>query len=428
VELLTNVLAGIVGGLILNIMPCVLPVLAFKVQGWVMQTDISAAERRKDALAFLAGALVTFGVFAAVIISLRASGESIGWGMHMQNAPFVAFLIGLLFVFGLNAVGVFELSFAVQSSGPSEGLWASFSHGALITLVSTPCSAPVLGAATAAALGKDAVWYETLLLFWSIGFGLALPVIAVGFIPGAIKLIPRPGEWMNTFKLLVGFTLFGSAIWLFGTLQRQLSVTASNDFLWFLLCLSIAVWIFEKIRLGPSEGAGRVLRHTCLLAAVAVSGWVFLSFEPAPTPGASGPVDLAQATKNQETVPDNIDWILYSQDVRDQATKRNQPIFVDFTADWCASCKTFEKTHINVPSVRKVLAETGILAVKADLTKSDSKLWDVLGKLGRNGLPAYVIYFPDGSHDLMPEGPPLGLIDRLKDASKKFPKNKFKAN
>ena len=138
-ELLTNILAGIVGGLILNIMPCVLPVLAFKVQGWVLQTDVSAAERRKDALAFLAGALVTFGAFAALIITLRASGESIGWGMHMQNAPFVMFLVGLLFVFGLNAVGVFELSFAVKSA-VRRSLWASFSHSALITLVSTPCS------------------------------------------------------------------------------------------------------------------------------------------------------------------------------------------------------------------------------------------------------------------------------------------------
>ena len=153
--------------------------------------------------------------------------------MHMQNAPFVMFLVGLLFVFGLNAVGVFELSFAVKSSGPSEGLWASFSHGALITLVSTPCSAPVLGAATAAALGKDAAWYETLLLFWSIGLGLSLPVLAVGFIPGAIKLIPRPGEQTNTFKLLVGITLLpGDRVF---RRAAQLSVTASNDFL-VLLC------------------------------------------------------------------------------------------------------------------------------------------------------------------------------------------------
>ena len=344
----------------------------------------------------------------------------------MQNAPFVMFLVGLLFVFGLNAVGVFELSFAVKSSGPSEGLWASFSHGALITLVSTPCSAPVLGAATAAALGKDAAWYETLLLFWSIGLGLSLPVLAVGFIPGAIKLIPRPGEWMNTFKLLVGITLFGSAIWLFGTVQRQLSVTASNDFLWFLLCLAIALWVFEKIRLGTSEGAGRVMRHLGVLGAVVCAGWVFVNLEPAPKADDCAAVDLAAATKALEAVPDDLPWVTYSQEVRDLAARRAQPIFVDFTADWCASCKTFEKTHINIPSVRKAFGETGVLAVKADLTKAESELWDVLGKLGRTGLPAYVIYYPDGTHDLMPEGPPLGLIERLKTAAGKFPKSSFK--
>ena len=213
-DLLSHIGAGIVGGLILNIMPCVLPVLAFKVQGWVHQTDVTPTERRKDALAFLAGALFTFAILAGLVIALRASGQSVGWGMQMQNGPFVAFMVALLFIFGLNALGVFELSFAVQDTGPKEGLWASFSHGALITLVSTPCSAPILGAAVTAALAQDANWYQTLILFWSIGFGLSLPVLAVGFIPAAIRLIPRPGAWMNTFKVFVGFTLFGAAIWL----------------------------------------------------------------------------------------------------------------------------------------------------------------------------------------------------------------------
>ena len=157
-----------------------------------------------------------------------------------------------------------------------------------------------------------------------------------------------------------------------------------------------------------------------------LSGWTFLHFEPAPTIGSPAEINLAEATKAQEAVPDNIQWIAYSEEVRGKAAKRGQPIFVDFTADWCASCKTFEKTHINVPSVREAFARTGVLTVKADLTKAESKLWDVLAKLGRNGLPAYVIYMPDGSHDLMPEGPPLGLIERLESAAKKFPKSKFK--
>ena len=428
VELFNQIVAGLVGGLILNIMPCVLPVLAFKVQGWIHQADASHAERRKDALAFLAGALVTFAAFALVVIILRSSGQSIGWGMHMQNSGFVAFLVALLFIFGLNAIGVFELSFAMADGGTSqEGFWASFSHGALITLVSTPCSAPILGAATAAALAQDAAWYETLVLFWSIGVGLSLPVLAVGFIPRASALIPRPGSWMNTFKMLVGFTLFGAAIWLFGVLQKQLTIDASQNFLWFLLLLALGLWMQEQVRNSVREGLDRFIRRTIPLLSIVVAGIVFLDLEHPQRPDAlPNDVNLVEVTRTQKGEPNTLRWVAYSDQVKAKAMKRGQPIFVDFTADWCASCKAFEKTHIETPSMIKVFSKTGILAVKADLTKSDDAMWDVLAQLGRNGLPAYVIYLPDGTHDLLPEGPPLSLKERLEAAGKRFPQVNFK--
>ena len=427
-EFVNQIVAGIIGGLILNIMPCVLPVLAFKVQGWIHQADASKAERRKDALAFLAGALATFAAFALIVTLLRASGQSIGWGMHMQNSGFVAFLVALLFAFGLNAIGVFELTFALQDGGaPQEGFWSSFSHGALITLVSTPCSAPILGAATAAALAQDAAWYETLILFWSIGVGLSLPVLAVGFIPQASALIPRPGAWMNTFKMLVGFTLFGAAIWLFGVLQQQVSMKSSQDFLWFLLVLALGLWMQESVRNSAREGLDRFVRRSLPVVGILGAGFFFLGLEaPAVEVQEGTSVDLAEATRSQGTGQKKLKWVMYSNDVKTKAMERGQPIFVDFTADWCASCKAFEKTHIETPSMIKVFSNTGVLAVKADLTKSDDALWDVLGGLGRNGLPAYVIYMPDGSHDLLPEGPPVSLKDRLEAAAKRFPRTEFK--
>ena len=426
-ELLTNIGAGIIGGLILNIMPCVLPVLAFKVQGWVHQADTSQSDRRKDALAFLAGTWVTFGLFAALVTALRASGQHLGWGMHMTNSGFVAFLVALLFVFGLNAVGVFQLNFSMGGSGAhKDSLWTSFSHGVLITLVSTPCSAPILGAATAAALAQDATWYDTLVLFWSIGLGLSLPVLAVGFVPAASRLIPRPGNWMNTFKYLVGFTLFGAAVWLYATLQKQVTPESANDFLWFIWCLTMVLWLKEKTS-GLDVSRGRHWAHQGGLLGLAVlAGVVFVNIDPREAPGAAVAPVVVVSAEAQGPVPDEVPWVPFSGKVREAAMQRGQPVFVDFTADWCASCKVFEKTHIEVASIRQKLHETGILAAKADLTVDNKELWGLLNEIGRTGIPVYVIYLPDGSYDLLPEGPPLSLDARLDAAAKRFPRSQFK--
>ena len=421
-ELLSNVVAGILGGLILNVMPCVLPVLAFKVQGWVLQSSVSPVERRKDALAFTSGAIITFIGFAALVISIRAAGEPLGWGIQMQNAGFVGFLVALLFAFGLNAVGLFEISFSMGSGQSSQGLWGSFSHGALITLVSTPCSAPILGGATAAALAKDAAWYETVILFSSIGLGLSLPVLLVGFIPGAIKIFPKPGQWMNGFKLLVGFTLFGAAVFYYGTLQEQLTTSSANDFLWFLLAMTAALWWFEAVRTGQSQGAKRWIGLLLVPTIIAGSGYFFLTLEER----TDAPSPTVATTTQTATRAADVTWQLYTEKKHEQARRRGQPILVDFTASWCVNCKAFKKTYLEVDKVKRVLADTGILPLTVDLTK-DKTLWKLLDAVGRNGIPVYVIYMPDGSFDLFPEGPPLEIIPRLQAAAKRFPKAAFKA-
>jgi thiol:disulfide interchange protein len=289
-------------------------------------------------------------------------------------------------------------------------------------LVSTPCSAPILGGATAAALAKDASWYETVILFSSIGIGLSLPVLLVGFVPGAIKLIPRPGNWMNIFKMFVGFTLFGAAVFYFGTLQEHLTLSGANDFLWFLLCLSIALWWFEQTRIGISEGFRRLLRHGVTLAIISGAAFLFLGLEPKPQTVAPKE-EMADLTTQSN--PADIKWIRYTEDRHAVAAKSGRPILVDFTASWCVNCKAFKKTHLEIDSVRKVLSETGIIPMTVDLTK-DKALWKLLNKLGRNGIPVYVIYMPDGSYDLLAEGPPIGLIERLGKASVLFPKSGFK--
>lgn len=418
---------GVLGGLILNVMPCVFPVLFFKLSRLVEHADEHPAELRRDALAYLGGTFVAFAAFAAGVVALRAVGETVGWGMHMQNAGFVAGLVLLLYVFGLNALGVFELRIGFSGAGSYRGWKASFVDGLLITLVSTPCSAPFLGGAAAAALAEYATWYETLALFLAVGFGLALPVLLISLVPALNRLLPRPGPWMTTFKMFTGFTLIGAALWLFETFDKQVSAAASQGFLYFLLAVGVALWLLRHFEELGWEGARRRLGRLSSLAVIILAGVAFVRFEPA----AAGP-DPAEALAavrsrvSPSVADDRIVWTPFSAEIKRTVLEQGRPIFVDYTADWCASCKTFEKTHIETATIREALSDTLVLAAKADLTRPDDALWDELKALGRSGLPAYVIYYPDGTHDLLPEGPPLTLERRLRTAAEKFPPERFR--
>jgi thiol:disulfide interchange protein DsbD len=415
-EFLLALSFGFLGGLILNIMPCVFPVLIFKVSSWIEQADESVASRRADSLGFLVGCLLCFSVFAAAVIALRSGGQSIGWGMHMQNPIFVSGLIILLVGFGLNCAGLFEITLSAGGGAQQSGWMGSVIDGALITLVATPCSAPFLGSAAAAALASDAAWWETLLLFWSVGLGLAFPVLLIGFVPLVGKLLPRPGAWMESFKVLVGFTLLGAAVWLFGVLQKQVTPGSANDFLWFLLFFSLALWIVGRWGALHQTPRTRWIGHGSALALTLAAGFVFIAFEK---PVKAKAAQVASDGKVKATTLDELVWVDYDPALVTKTLASGQAIFLDFTADWCASCKTFEKTHLNTKATRKVFVETHTMTMKVDLT-SDEGEWDFLAKFGRSGLPAYVILMPDGSHDLLPEGPPLTLHDRLKLAAAKL--------
>jgi thiol:disulfide interchange protein DsbD len=420
-ELLTYVGAGLLGGLILNVMPCVLPVLFFKIHGWVNQGEVSSNHRKKEALAFLAGVLVCFTILALVVEGVRQAGESMIWGEQMSSPGFVMGVVILLFIFGLNALGVFEFSFSMGGgSGAQGGLWASFSHGALITLVSTPCSAPILGAATTAALAQSALWYETLLLFWSIGVGLSAPVLLVGFIPAAHRLLPRPGSWMNAFKSFVGFTLLGAAVFFLDALQAQLQKEAVTGLLYFLTALGLTLVVYEAVRSG-FEGTRRVV---CLLALLGfIGGTATMLLELTPADVGSG---SAVGAKSSVTGSGALDWVSFRAEAEtvestlQWAKTQNRAVFVDFTADWCVNCKAFEKAYIDTESMATVFASTNVIAAKADYTRKDPPLRAMLKALGRSGLPTYAIYFPDGSFDLLPNGPPLTLEARLKAAQTKL--------
>lgn len=415
--------SAVLGGLILNVMPCVLPVLFFKINGLIEHRDLAPKQRRIEGLAYLGGTLAAATAFAVAVIALGSQGVKVNQGQQMSNPAFVGGLIIAVYFFGLNAAGLFHinLSFGGGGGGSTHGPAASFRDGLLITLVSTPCSAPILGTAMGAALALTNSWWETLIIFWLLGFGLALPVLAICFIPALNRLLPKPGAWMETFKILVGFTFVGTAIWLFGTFQKLVTHDAATDFLWILFAVTLCMWAID--RMSHSESPTKRLRQGVMaLATIAVGFWMW-STEPPATPEISSELPTVAAG----AVPEKMQWTPFTTALRDKALARNQPVFVDFTADWCVNCKLFEKTHINVHAIRKTFAETGILAAKADLTKNDDGLWKVVNELGRDGLPVYVIFTPDGQYDLFDEGPPTNLEARLRAAAKRFPPSKFAA-
>ena len=425
--LLEYVGVGLLGGLILNVMPCVLPVLTMKVFHLIEHGGTDARPRKIHGLAYAGGVLTAFVSLALLVIALRASGERVGWGMQFQHPPFVASLIALVFAFGLNALGVFEFSISVRGH-QHQGYSASYFNGIFAAIMSTPCSAPFLGSAAAFALGAGAVWWETLAMFTAIGLGLASPFVLVSFVPSIGKLLPRPGTWMETFKSLMGFTLVGAALWLFGTLQAQITPDAARDFLTFLLVLSIALWATEKFGGVIYSTARRMTVRGVALLVVVVAGKFTLSLEKPAKPveipvAAAAPASTgATAAAPKPVVNDHIAWAPFSASRVAEENQRGRPVFMDYTANWCANCKANERLFIETQAVRDHLATSGVLAMKADMTNEDDTIQAWLDKLGRSGIPAYVIYMPDGTRNLLPEAINTEmLVAALDDAAKRFP-------
>jgi thiol:disulfide interchange protein len=422
-DLLSYLGAAFLGGLILNVMPCVLPVLTMKVFHVVEHAQSERRTIQLHGLAYTAGVMSLFVVLAAAVIGLRASGELVGWGMQFQNPAFVAAMTALMVGFGLNALGVFEISLSVSGGGDDKGYLSSFSNGVFASLMSTPCSAPFLGTAAAFALASDTAWWETLLLFLGIGFGLASPFLLISFVPGLAKVLPRPGQWMITFKQLMGFSLFGAAVWLFGVLQKQVSSDSATLFLGFLVLMSVALWGIEAFG-GLRYGTGRrVLVRALALGLVILGVWGMVDLSPrapeaAVVASADAPVVLG----------DKINWAPFDSARVAQERGRGRPVFIDYTADWCANCKANEKAFIEVQAVRDTFQQTNILPMKADLTNDNEEIWRWVKDQGRSAIPVYVIYLPNGEVDLLPVAITTELLtERLQEASAAFPPAGFRA-
>jgi thiol:disulfide interchange protein len=379
------ILLAFAGGALLNLMPCVLPVISFKILNFVKLTGSNRAQTLQHGIAFSGGILVSFWVLAGLMLVFQMYGKSVGWGFQLQEPIFVAILAVLLFIFSLNMFGVFELGiFITQLASKADsshrlGLLGSFLNGVLATAVAAPCSGPFLGSAIGFAMTGTAL--QTIVIFTSLGIGMALPYLIFSASPSLMRFIPRPGPWMGTFKELMGFLILATVLWLLWVFEAQTSPVGGILLLIALFVLALGCWIYGKwgapskspsIRLTSGVGVLTCLMIACYSIAIA------LTYQASPF----------ESTKLSDKA---IVWEPFSESRVDELRKQGIPVFVDFTAKWCLICQA-NHFVLSTPEVSEKFDQLGVVRMKADWTKNDPSITEALRKFGRNGVPLYLLF------------------------------------
>jgi thiol:disulfide interchange protein DsbD len=399
-------LLALVGGALLNLMPCVFPVLSLKVFGFTAH----AQDRRAllaGGLAYTGGVVVSFLALAGLLLALRAGGEQLGWGFQLQSPGFVAGLAILFSLIGLNLAGVFEIGNLLPGS------WAaararhpvvdSALTGVLAVAVASPCTAPFMGASLGLAVTLPTG--QALAIFAALGLGLALPYLLASAWPALARALPRPGPWMATFKTLMAFPMFATVVWLAWVLGQQAGVDAVAGLLGVLLALAFAAWAWG---LPARRASTRVLwwSASALLLAATIA-WAWPSFQTAPissstTAGsAGGSIGSPEAPRSGGANREEgrregreTDWQPWSPERVQAALASGRPVFVDFTAAWCVTCQFNKRTTLADAQVRADFAAKRVVLLRADWTRRDPTITAALAQLGRNGVPVYLLQAP----------------------------------
>jgi len=379
--LVAALVAAFVGGLILNLMPCVLPVLAIKVLGFANHGERRTG--RRHGLLYAAGVLVSFWTLAGALLALRAAGAGLGWGFQLQSPVIVATLALLFFALALNLSGVFEFGsvlparFAAWSARKPALDW--FLTGVLAVLIAAPCTAPFMGAALGFALTADAA--TAFGVFTALGLGMALPYVALAWFPAWLAHVPKPGPWMVRLKQALAFPLYATVVWLAWVLGRQAGLDAVVWLLAAAVLVAIAGWLS-----GLPGSRGPLARGAVgLLVAVALAVAAFPRAGTAPPAAADGT------------------WQPYSAQTLAALTASGRPVFVDFTADWCVTCQVNKKLVLARDDVLDAFRARGVQLVRADWTRRDPEIAQALASIGRSGVPAYVLYKPGRAPLVLPE-------------------------
>jgi thiol:disulfide interchange protein/DsbC/DsbD-like thiol-disulfide interchange protein len=404
-------LFALLGGLILNLMPCVFPILAMKAASLAAAAhDVRRA--RRHGLAFLAGVLTTFLLLAGVLLMLRAAGEAIGWGFQLQSPPVTAGLALLMLAVALNLSGVFHIGGGLQGVGTGPlsrlpGTLGAFFTGALAVVVAAPCTAPFMAFALGTALVMP--WPMALLVFLGLGLGLALPFVVVSLTPGLLARLPRPGPWMERFKNLLAFPMYATALWLAWVFSRQTGAEALGLLFVAGLSLALGAWLVGVGQTERALGRRGLIHLTVGVAVLLLAGAALITAArvPPPEPGV--------AISSPGAGPASAPW---SSAGVETALAEGRPVLVNFTADWCVTCKINERTSLSSAGVAAAVARSNAVYLVGDWTRRDDAISAELQRHGRSGVPLYLLYAPGSPEprilpQLLTEGV---VIDALKAA------------
>lgn len=394
---LRAVLFAFLGGLILNLMPCVFPVLALKALGLVSHADAPFGRRVVIGLAYTSGILTSFAILAGVLLSLKAAGVAVGWGFQLQSPVFVAVVAAVIFLVGLNLSGVFEVGLGLTrlgGTGPQDGVAGSFATGVLATVVATPCSAPFMAVAIGTALMASTP--VALMVFAAMGLGLALPFVLLALLPGLARIMPKPGVWMVRLKQVLAFPLYATVAWLIWVAAQLVGVDALLGLLMALVLVGFAAYLFGL----SQRGAGRSHKVASGLAVASIAAAFFVAW-PAATGQAPVGVSAAVAGASEPYSPGRLQSL----------EAQGRPVFLNVTAAWCISCKVNERVVFDSAGFQSLIGESGITYMTADWTRRDPDVTSLMERFGRAGVPLYV-YFPQGrAPEILPQILTLSMLE-----------------
>jgi thiol:disulfide interchange protein len=384
------------GGLLLNLMPCVFPVLFLKGLALVQSGNEERHKLRAHGYVYTAGILVSFWALVALLLGLRAAGSTLGWGFQFQSPVFLWLMASLLFFLGLSLAGQFELGLTLTSAGGSlaakQGYTGSFFTGVLAVIVATPCTAPFMGAAIGYALAQPAG--VTFAVFTALALGLAAPYFVLTMQPAWTRLLPRPGAWMEVLRQAISVPIFATVIWLAWVITQAYGAAMLAALLAGFLLLAIAGWFLGR---WPAQ------RWATAVAIVIALGVV--------TAGVLAPRKLSAGPETLASAQNKIGWEPWSADAVTRYEAQGRPVFVDFTASWCLSCQVNERVALTQSEVRKAFADANVVLLRADWTRHDEAITQTLTALGRSGVPTYALYVPgENNPRLLPEVLTPGIV------------------
>jgi thiol:disulfide interchange protein DsbD len=393
-SVLLFMLFAMLGGMILNLMPCVFPVLSIKALSFTNNIGETRYKQRMDGVVYSVGVITAFVVLASVLIGLRAGGEAIGWAFQFQQPWFLAFIVYLFFMMALSLSGVFEIGTGLMGAGgglaADGGYKGSFFTGVLATTVATPCTAPFMGPAIGFALSQS--WAVAMLVFISLGFGMALPILVLSFMPALFRYLPKPGSWMVTFKQFMAFPLYASALFFLWVLGTQVGVMGMSLVLSVCVLLAFAAWMYQRRHtLGP------IMRTAQLAVGVgAIAIAIYLMQTPFLQSSAVNQLASAEVDEDGNLVQD---YEVFSTARLDELQSAGRPVFVNMTAAWCITCLFNEQSTLGTERVQQAMADNDITYMKGDWTNEDPEITAVLERFNRPSVPLYVLYPGDASKE-----------------------------